>query len=384
MIYLIHMLGGWRRTGRALASLVGTIIGAGIFAVPYVMSRAGVGMGLIYILVMGIVIMFLHLYFGEIILAIRAKHRLPGFAGVIFGPLGKRLGAVLGIFGGWLGIIAYLILGGIFLSMLLQPFFGGQLLIYQLIFALLGALIVGRGLRRMGSSEIIFSSLLVIIILFLLLAGVPQIEFSNLLTWRPVYFFLPYGVIVFSLSGLAVIPELEDLLAREARARLRGVIIAGTVIAAILTGLFGLVVVGVSGEATSPDAISGLAASLGPWVIVGGGIFGFLAIITSYLTFLMNQLETFVIDYHRSRLGAWLLALGVPLALFLAGAKDFIQIIGLAGGFFGGLTALLLVAMYWKLKGRNLSWRGRWLPLLIGLIFFSGALVELVVFFRGY
>lgn len=373
-----------KRELKALALLVGTIIGAGAFGVPYVLSRAGFSVGLGYFVVLTVIITLLHLYFGEIVLSVKAKHRFPGFAGIILGPFGKRLAAALGIFGGWLAILAYVVLGGTFLFVLVGPFLGGTEFAYQIFFTFLGAAIVWRGLRGVAGTELVMAGLLIVTLL--IVSGVSATKFSllHLTGFDSYYLLLPYGVIMFSLSGFLVIPELEDELAASAGRSLRSVIIRGTVLSAVLTLLFGLTVLGVTGPQTTPEAILGLRGMFGPWITVLGAIFGFLAIITSYLTFLMNQVETFQFDYRVSKLGSWLLAIGVPLLLFLFGARNFLHIIGLSGGFFGGLIALLLVVMYLKLKWRSLSLIGRFVPMLVAFVFSAGAIAELIVFLRGY
>ena len=57
---------------RATAVLVGTTIGAGMFGIPYVVSKIGFLPGLAYILVLGALTLFLNLIYGEVIL------RTPG------------------------------------------------------------------------------------------------------------------------------------------------------------------------------------------------------------------------------------------------------------------------------------------------------------------
>ena len=64
----------------ALASLVGTIIGAGVFAIPYVMSKSGALTCFFYFLILGSVVLLLHLFLGEVVLRTKGRHRLVGYA----------------------------------------------------------------------------------------------------------------------------------------------------------------------------------------------------------------------------------------------------------------------------------------------------------------
>lgn len=373
-----------KRFWTSVALLFGTIVGAGLFAVPFVLGRAGFVVGLGYFIVLTIVSLLLHLYFGEVVLAIRERHRFPGFAKIILGPFGGRMAAAVGIFGGWLAILAYIVLGGTFLYVLVGPILGGSEFIYQIVFAALGAIIVWKGLGLVARSELWLSLLLALVLL--VISGVAFGAFRpiHLTTFDPLYLLLPYGIIIFALSGPVVIPEMEDELGGDAKRFLRPAIISGTIAASVFTLLFGIAVLGATGSNTTPEAIIGLEARFGSWITVLGAFFGFLAIITSYLTLLMNQRETFEFDYRMPKSWAWLLALGVPALLFLLGARSFLQIIGLAGGFFGGLGALILVAMYLKLRWRELRFVGRATPVAVGCLMATGAVVELVVFLRGY
>lgn len=381
LIYYTYMKEGTRRELRALVTFVGTILGAGLFGIPFVLSRAGAMIGVFWFVLLSVVMTLLHLYFARITLAVRARHRFPGFAGVIFGEHAKQVAAALGIFGGWLGILAYIILGGTFLYMLVGPLLGGSEFMYQIIFAAFGAAVVWRGFNAYLLGEIIMAVFLVVVILIFVGVGIPYVEVENFLPMNAMAALLPYGVIVFALSGLAVVPELEDILGKEAPARLSRVVVGGTIAAALLTAIFGFVVFGVTGGATTSEAILGFAGPVGRWVVTLGALFGFLAIITSYLPFLMNQAETFRFDYKLHRGISWILAFGVPFLLFLFGARSFIHVIGLSGGAFGGLTAVMLIAMYLKIKRGKLSVWGKLAPIAVGLIFFLGAIAELLVFF---
>jgi len=63
----------------AAASLIGTIIGAGIFGIPYVMAKSGVASCFFYFLILGVAVIVLHLLYGEVLLRTKEKHRIIGF-----------------------------------------------------------------------------------------------------------------------------------------------------------------------------------------------------------------------------------------------------------------------------------------------------------------
>lgn len=162
-------------------------------------------------------------------------------------------------------------------------------------------------------------------------------------------FFLPYGIVFFSLTGGAAIPELRQILKGEER-KIKKVIVYGTIIPAIIYLLFALTVVGVTGQKTTEDAISGLIPYLGQNIVVLGAAFGFLAVITSFLMLGRNLRKMFQLDYKLNKLLAWALACFVPLAVFLFGLKDFILVIGLIGAVAGGFEGIITTLIYIKAK----------------------------------
>ncbi|MBS3140412.1 hypothetical protein J4479_05415 [Candidatus Woesearchaeota archaeon] len=73
----------------AIFTLVGTIIGAGILGIPYVVAKAGVLYGLILMVAIGIAFVYLNLFAGEVILRTNGHHQLTGYAGKYLGKIGK-------------------------------------------------------------------------------------------------------------------------------------------------------------------------------------------------------------------------------------------------------------------------------------------------------
>ena len=135
----------------ATATLIGTIVGVGMFGLPYVASRAGVGVVVAYLVILGAVVILIHLLYGEVVLRTRGQHRLVGYAERYLGFTGKALATLVFFFGLYGALLAYMVLGGEFLSFLLggnvAPFLAGLLLLAA------AAYLVGRGLRTIGLTE---------------------------------------------------------------------------------------------------------------------------------------------------------------------------------------------------------------------------------------
>jgi tyrosine-specific transport protein len=329
----------------ATASLVGAIIGVGVFGLPYALAQVGVGLGLLYFLALGGIQVLQHLFYAEAAIASDTPLRLVGLVERYLGPRAKHVASVATVLGFWGGMLAYIIVGGMFLHGLLAPLLGGSVFAYQVGWALAGAGIVYFGLNIVARVDLIATVGLIGALLLILGLSAPHVEPAHLPWYVGKDLFLPYGVILFSLSGLPVIPEMEDIF-QGRHGQYRRSIVLGTLVAAALTALFGFVVWGLTGEATTSDAVVGITSVLGPGIGVVVGVFGFLAIATSFFPTALSLQSTFEYDYKLPHSIAWFLTGGVPFAVFLLGITDFVQIISFSGAVFGGITAVLVALLY--------------------------------------
>lgn len=329
----------------ASASLAGTIIGVGIFGVPFAIAQSGWFLALGYFLVLGAINLLQHLFYAEAAIACPEPLRLAGLSRRYIGRRVRPFAAVALTGGYWGALLAYIIVGGAFLHMLLSPLFGGEPLIYQLVWMGLGAAIVF--FRFDVASRINFAGFVAMFaaMLAILAAAGVRVDsslFQSLPAGDP---FLAYGVILFSLSGLPAVLEMEDILKGDHR-RYRQAIVIGTVGATLLTAAFGFIVWGASGPLLTDDSITGLARAIGPWVGLLGAAFGFLAVATSYVATALNLRSFFEYDVSLPRAAAWLATIGVPAALFFIGAENFVAVIAFTGAVFGGMTAVIISLLY--------------------------------------
>src|SRR3989304_1086662 len=126
----------------AVSTLAGTIIGVGLFSLPYITLRVGLWVILGYFLVIGFLVTLIHVFFAEISLKTPDYKRLPGFAQIYLGSWGRRLSLLSITIGGFGSILAYLIVGGGFLGSLLNPILGGGEMFYVLIYFMAGGVLV--------------------------------------------------------------------------------------------------------------------------------------------------------------------------------------------------------------------------------------------------
>ncbi len=336
----------------AVAMLVGTIIGAGMFGIPYVISKVGFGIGFLYLLILGIMVTVTTLAFGEIILRTKARHQITGYAKKYLGIWGQRVAVFAMIFGIYGALLAYTIGVGSFLNILLNRFFGGTPFIYSLVFYFLACIILFFGLKAIEKVENLMVFFLLAIVGLICIIGVREINLSNLATIGLGFWFLPYGVILFSYEGSSTVPGMINLLVKNKK-RLKIAIIFGMLIAFFVYLLFSFTIVGITGDQTSEEAIVGVGKILGQKVVIIGAILGVLAVATSFFSIGLTLKDMFKEDYKIKEILAWILVCAVPLLIFILGVRSFISIIEIVGTVMGGLLGILILMMFNRAKKKG-------------------------------
>lgn len=330
-----------------ISILVGTCIGAGVLGIPYVAAQAGFFVALAYIFLIGILILTVNLYLGEISLRTKGKHQLPGYAKKYLGKRWRWAMEFATVFGIYSAIIAYLLGMGESLSFL---FFGNSN--YTTFLGIgVGLLMSGllwRGIKGLKKFEKIGVAIILtlLVVIFVLFAN--QIDVSNLNYINFTNLFLPFGVILFALMSFHAIPEINLVLNKDKKL-MKKVLYNGTFISIVFYILFALVVVGFKGLETPEIA----TLALGPVFI----LLGVLTMFTSYLS-LGNALEQdFRFDDRMPRKRAWFFASIVPIFLFLFlrffEFFSFTKILSIGGVVSGGLTAILILIMVKKSKKKG-------------------------------
>ena len=179
--------------------------------------------------------------------------------------------------------------------------------------------------------------------------GFDKINAFNFSGVNLAYLFLPYGVILFALTGSSIIPEMEEILRKEHK-NLKKSIIIGSLIPVFVYILFATTIVGISGSFTSDDSIAGLSLFLPEWIVFLGATLGILSMGSSFLTLGYVLKEVWHRDFKFPKILSFVLACSPCLILFLLGAKNFINILGIAGAVAGGLTGILILAIFQKSK----------------------------------
>ena len=336
----------------AVSILAGTMIGAGLFALPHITTEVGIGVILAYFLVLGFISIAIHHFFGDLALKTKDDVRLPTFADIHLGSWAKKLTTCTGIIGLSGSILAYIILGGEFLSGLFGESLGGGSFEYSLLYWAVGAAFIYFGIKAIEKLEFVGIAGFILTLFLILIRGWGDIDPGIVLEIGDGFqgdLFLPYGAILFSLWGAALIPEVEEVLTGE-KHKLKWVAPVGVGLAILIYLFFIFIIVGITGANTSEEAILGLMGQLDNGVIGLALVFGLLATFTSFVTLGLTLKKILWFDLGLPEKASWAIVTFGPISAFLIGIDNYIQVITFVGTMLLAIDATLITIMYQKYK----------------------------------
>jgi len=342
----------------AIAVLIGTIIGAGVFTLPYVAVHSGLATTFIWLIIVSLIITYLHLGFGEIVLRTKQDFRLPGYVGHYLNSSAKKLILLITFFTFSFSLLIYLLLGSQFLKVILNSvwtnFYFPQGFLVILLWLLLSSVVLSKN-KRLSKINFYLSFALLFLFFIIVIFALPRFEVGNINLFNFTNhwgWLIPYGVLFFALNGMVAVPEaIKVLKARGGKKeKSKKVIIIGTLIPAFCYLAFILAVVGASGSFTTLEAIEGLKGVLGNSIILLGAMLGFLAVSTSYLIFASYIKNSFINDFKWSRFISYFLVIVGPLLLYCLHLENLVKLISFMGGMLGGLEGVMLVLVLRKAK----------------------------------
>lgn len=360
----------------AVALIVGTIIGAGVFGIPYAIAQSGFSIGLVHLVVLGFFVTLMTLYMGEVVLRTKEESQFIGLADKYLGNEGKWLmfiSMVVGIFG---ALTAYLVGIGSSVAHLIGMY---PPIVYTLIFFAFAAPIIYYGLKSISIIGLVLSTLLILILFVIILGLFPEVQMSNLEHIDFSKAMVPYGVILFACLGYSVIPEVEMLLKKQ-RDKMFFAIILATFICIGLYTLFSFTVVGVYGFNVAEIATQSLSGIKN----VFGTIVAILAMATGFLALGLVMKHVFSLDLKIDKRISWIIVCFFPLLIVFFISPGFVEALGFTGTYAGGLTGILSCFLVYnarkkgKRKPEYVVPGGTFLIVLSGLVFIGGIVYQTV------
>lgn len=337
----------------AASLMAGVIIGAGIFALPFIFSKVGFLAGIFYLAVFTLVFIAIHLMYSEIIIKTKGdEHRFAGYARIYLGKAGYYTSILMTIVGMFFILTIYLALSVYFLPSVGLP--AG--ILGLILFWAASSLPIFFNVKEVAILEFVSNIAIfgVIFLLFFFAWGKP----FNFNFFQPISFtsfFLPFGAIFFSLAGRSAIPEVIDYFRDgnhfslpAGRQVLRQSIIWGTAASAVIYLIFIYAVLVLSGQ-VSEDSITGLVG-LPSFLFLSLAVLALINLWNSYIVIGIDVKESLKMDIGLKSWQAGSVVVVAPLAIYLAGLQDFMPLINFTGGLFLGLEGIFIVLMWQQLK----------------------------------
>lgn len=369
------MLNLYKRYILPASILAGTIIGAGIFALPYVFVRSGWVMGITYLFLLTGAVWIIHSMFAEVIIHMGEGHRFVGYVRILLGEAPFRIAIITSVFGLTLTLAAYLALGISFINILYPQ---GSELAKVVLFWLLGSLLILVRIRLLALLEflVVIGLLFIIALIFILGLGGWD-KFGSLSPIHAGYLFLPFGPILFSLFGRTAVPSVINYISDAElpvflvkRAILWGTIVPALCYLAFIVGIIGL------SDNVSVDSVSGLMATAPHALLFIVGIFGLLSLLSTYIVLGIDVGKNLILDLHLPQTVSFTAVIVLPVVFYLFGLKNFLGLVSIIGGVFVSLEAAM-IALMWKKIGAATSKRTLIAYVLAG-IFSLAAFYEII------
>lgn len=367
----------------AVALIVSGTVGAGVLALPYAVSKVGIALGLLYIVVLGLVIMGLNLLVGELAACNKDNMQIAGFADKYLGKPFKWFMAFLVYTAMFGSLLVYTIGEGTTLSTL----FGGSAFMWSMIFFGVMAIPIILGMRTIKVVEFVLTIAIIAIIMIIAAWSMPHVELIHVNYHNLAYIFFPYGVVLYSFSGASTIPEAHSILVRRDTDFKKAIIYSSSIVI-IMYCLFAFMTVGVLGADTTEIATIGLGQKLGPLMLVVGNVFAALSMGTCFLMGGLAMRDSMSWDFKMPPQWANVLVLGLPLIAFLLGLRQFIVALDFIGGVVISTELLLILAIYWRAKQKGDLEKGKYrlhhsllLVMALLLAFSIGAVYSVVKLF---
>jgi amino acid permease len=363
------------RFWRGLRPLLGSTLGVGFFGLPFACATVGWVMGIALLMTAVMVNTVLLFAYSQIALAQgpRSHGRYIHVVGEYFSGVGKLFIHIvfLALQAGTL--LAYIIAGGTFLALLLQPLFGGGMAVYAAFFWGAASLSVLAGKRFVTSLQRYILPLFFVSLGVLAAIAFPAVRGEYLLHLSPQYIPGVAGVFLLACYSITAIPEVRDAVQGQERLMDKAIVWGMITVFAVYL-LFTAVVVGVTGRATSPESLRGLMAYSPVLAYVAAAI-GVVLVFNAFVNVGIAAKNTLVYDLRVRYLSSWGLVCCVPGALFLLGVRNFVGVLTFTGSVLASLCALFVLWAYERARTSHLLPKyilclPQWAVFISGLAFF--------------
>lgn len=326
-----------------LAILVGTLVGAGVLGLPYAASNVGLlpALGIL----LGVMLLMLCTAF--IVLKLSAEMGGAQMSTIAHNTLGKA--------GGWIMYISIMIMGfGAILAYIsgmgsvFTHLFGVSETAGALFFWILASSVIYLGLETSGKTELAIS--LVLLAIFIGLTGMllPHARLEKALYADVGGAFSMVGIVIFAYGFHTVIPDVYRGIGSYEKTK--KVVVLAFLIPTVVYAVFMAIFLLTFGKNTPQVATQGLKAIYGQMGTIVGNAIPLFAITSSYIGIGLAQQSNSKEFLKLSKPAAWALVVVPPVAVYLAGVKNFADVLAFAGNTGDLMAFIVLPILIWVIQ----------------------------------
>ncbi|MCL5257942.1 MAG: hypothetical protein M1505_01790 [Patescibacteria group bacterium] len=326
----------------AVFLIVSTIVGLGVFILPYAAGQAGLYFWF-WLSLLAAAIYLLHLAYAEIIFYVGQKHNLPSLAGRLIRPSLKLPVWLSDYIGVELTALIFLVALAKFIALIIpvDPF-----LIKLATFVLIG-LGLGFSINPLAKIEGWLTIFLIGLFIFVGIYLLSNFNLANL-NFNFGQPLSSFGIILFSLTGYSSLQLVYDLIGRDARA-FKKINLTALLLVFLIYVFYVLTVAGAFGPRISDDSLTSFSFYLPKLFLLGAVLLGVLNILTTFIVLVFYIERGLIADFNFQKISAWFVSVLPIYAFIFFPIEKIAGLAGFVGSFFIGLNLIVIFLIYLKL-----------------------------------
>ncbi|MDR3072345.1 MAG: hypothetical protein LBU41_02510 [Clostridiales Family XIII bacterium] len=327
--------------------ITGSGLGTGILAIPYFVVKMGLIQAMIALLFACMISIISHLMIADLTLHSKNSEQLLGmFQQHLFSGDRKNLFSKIFFLLLFIMLLLNLALYVTCAAEILHETFGLNYYFSEVLFYAVASGLVALGIKSIGVSEKISMVIIAAVVLSLGILTLPHRTGGMLLTGgTPSIFLSLYAMCMFSFSAVFSVPQVVHYI--KDKTKIRRCIILGIACNATITLSFSLIVAFGVANVTKVATI-GLSDSIGTLAKTLSAIFVTLAMLTSYLSIALAQIQ--VVRQHTGMKMApvWCFSTVPTLLMAVLLPLSYHAYIELVGGVFAIIIATMALPSYFR------------------------------------
>ncbi len=239
----------------AVSLLAGTIIGAGIFSLPYFFNLLGLFWGIVYLIFFMFFYYFVHLMYLKVLSLEKEEHQIFYLLHKYFSFKKANFISFLIFLELIFVMLVYLVLAPIFLNIIFK---NSNFLFLVLLFWLFSSIFIFLKIKFLGYADLLGIFSIFIIIFSLLIYGFNKPLFLNFFNKIELeHFFLPLGPILFSFAGRPALNKVYEIYKTKRNFSLKMAVFCGTFLPLLVYLTFVFSVLKINSQ-PSPEVLNSL------------------------------------------------------------------------------------------------------------------------------